>query len=228
MKKCYPFLFALFYVGVAAGQVDLSYGFRHLDAPFWDLLLGKDETLFKNGYSVGAGVQLFRSSERWRLVPSASFSEFRREPMRVRGGSQTHARILQLRAPLRWYPMSYFDHCNCPPFNNGFFLEGSLNWNRFDLSFREPDMHAADRAEAFGWGFGAGLELAYADWLIITPQFLFQGIPSIRWEGLGNMRDPQTDYFFREETFVRKMGFEIHVLLLLYPQQEPVQLPQTP
>jgi len=191
-------------------QPGLYVAYLNLETPYWNLLDTGGPRFFQHGFGVGAGYRIPFSNGGLAFLPEAGYESFRQATSDV---GHNQAQQIHLRAGLQVFPMQFLLNCDCPGLKNGLFAEGFAGWSRWDLAHNEADVQVADVAGAPFFGLNAGIRLPYGKSIVIAPVFRYTFFPSVTWEGLNTLRNPDTDPFFREESFLRQMSFEVHLSL---------------
>lgn len=194
---------------ILLAQPGMSVSYQNMEAAYWNLLEPEGPTFFKSGFGAGIHYRIPISKGSMLFVPGISYNYFEKLTSET-GQNQAHQ--LQLRAAFRIFPMDIFLNCDCPTYRKGLFAEVFAGWSRWDLAHREIDIRIDDVAFSPLLGLAAGFSIPYGPNVIVSPSFRYTFFPSVTWEGLGALRNPDTDPYFREETFIRQMSFEIHVL----------------
>jgi hypothetical protein len=208
MRTAFFILILCLSTGIAA-QPGLYASYQNIEAPYWNLLNPSGPSFIQHGFGAGVHYQIPFSKVSFVFIPGLNYSFFQK---RISESGHNQAHMLQLRAALRVFPIEFFLNCDCPSLKKGLFFEGFTGWSRWDFMHQEFDIHLEGKSNAALTGLGAGFTLSYGKHLTVAPLFRYTFYPSITWEGLSAIRNPDTDPFFREETFLRQMSFEIHIL----------------
>ncbi|MBK7407494.1 MAG: hypothetical protein IPL49_14225 [Saprospirales bacterium] len=190
-------------------QPGLYVSYQNLEAPYWNLLNPKGPSFFQHGFGAGVQYRIPLSKGSFGFIPGLNYAFFQQKPT---GSSLNEAHLFQLRAGLRVFPMEFLLSCDCPAYRRGLFAEGFVGWSRWNFRHQEVDVQLEDATNAPLVGLGAGFFLPYGKHITLAPVFRYSFYPSVKWEGLNALRNPDTDPYFREETFLRQMSFEIHIL----------------
>jgi hypothetical protein len=182
---------------------------HNLEAPYWNLLDPMGSRFLNNGFGAGAQYRIPLSEGIFSFLPGFHYGYFQQQSS-LEGRNQAH--IIQLSGSFRIHPMEFFLNCDCPSYKRGLFAEGFAGWSRWDFLHKELDVRIEDSASGLVAGFAAGMQIPYGERFSITPVFRYSHYPSITWQGLNALRNPDSGPFFREETFLRQMSFEIHIL----------------
>lgn len=180
------------------------------EAPYWGHL-GTSNASFNGGF--GGGVEyvfpLWKGSA--LLTPGISYARF--QGLTRRGGGLNKAHQFSLRAGLRFFPLDWVLPCDCQVYKKGLLAEGFAGWSQWNLSHQEKNTLVEDVSPAFFMGLAGGFSISMARGIRFVPMFRYTFSPSVTWEGLEDLIDPfGLPYNIREETFIRQMSFEIHVL----------------
>ncbi|MBK6622402.1 MAG: hypothetical protein IPH04_09315 [Saprospirales bacterium] len=207
MRKVLLFSLLIFSASLKA-QPGLFVSYHNLESSYWNLIDPSGPRFFQHGFGAGFQYRIPFYGNSFAFLPSLGYGYF--EQMTSENGLNK-AHYLQLRGGIRAFPMEFLLDCDCPVYKKGVFAEAFLGWSRWDLVHKEADVQVADVANAPLMGLGAGVLIPFGKHVVISPIFRYTYYPSVTWEGLNTLKNPNTDPFFREETFFRQMSFEIHV-----------------
>ena len=226
MKKLFPLLFSLFFCCSLHAQVGVSLSYRNVNAPYWELLLGKNNAMFKNGHSFSVDYWLKMKNVRIDLLPELGFSKFSNEIAPIGDYSKRTfiAQFFNFQINANIYPLDFFkqntDKTNRNATENvarSVFVQISPGTSMVYLSYRaaSEEMLLPPRRTTYFIGLGAGFDIHYRNYLTLTPMLRYQHYPSVRWTGLAEIRDEYTDDFFREDSFVNQVAFSLRLGLFL-------------
>jgi hypothetical protein len=226
MKKILPLLFSFFFLYSLQAQVGVSLSYRNINAPYWGLLLGENETIFKNGHSFSADYWLKLNNVRIDLLPEVGFSKFSNEisAIGIYPKRTFIAQFFNFQINANIYPLDFFkqhtEKDSRNPTENvarSVFVQISPGASMVYLSYRAAleSMLLPPRQTAFFIGLGAGFDIHYRNYLTLTPMLRYQHYPSVQWTGLSEIRDEYTDDFFREDSFVDQLAFSIRLGVFL-------------
>lgn len=202
-------LFALLPAGGLTAQPGAFASLQNLEAPYWNLLDTKGPKFLNNGFGAGAHYRIPISKGSFSFSPGFRYGYYKQSASET---GQNIAHALQLTGSFRVFPMEFLLNCDCPSHKKGVFAEGFAGWSRWHFLHKGIDTRIEAAAGGLVAGFAAGIQFPYSERLILNPVFRYSYYPSITWQGLNALRNPDTAPFFREETFLRQMSFEIHIL----------------
>lgn len=181
------------------------------DARYW-APLGTHNAIFNGGFGGGAEYVIPLWEGNALLAPSITYARFQR--MTRSGGGNNLAHQLSFRSGLRFFPLEWILPCECQAVKKGLLAEGFGGWSRWYLSHQEQNILVKDVSPAFFMGLAGGFSISMSKGIRFMPMFRYSFFPAVTWEGLDDLIDPfyGTPYNIREETFIRQMSFEIHVL----------------
>lgn len=208
MRAAFLIILLVLSAGIKA-QPGLYASYQNLEAPYWNLLNPNGPSFIQHGFGAGFQYRIPLSKGSFSFVPGFNYAFFQQQTS-LTGKNEAH--LFQLRSSLRVFPMEFLLNCDCPAYKEGLFVEAFAGWSRWDFTHQEVDVQIEDVANAPLVGMGAGFYLPYGKHFTLAPVFRYGFYPSVTWEGLNALRTPETDPFFREETFLRQMSFEIHLL----------------
>jgi hypothetical protein len=226
MKILSSLFFSLFFCFSLNAQVGVSLSYKNMNAPYWSLLLGENETLFKNGHSFSVDYWLKMDNVRIDFLPEFGFSKFSNEiaPIGIYPKRTFIAQFFNFQLNTNFYPLDFFkqhtDSENRNPTENvarSVFVQISPGASMVYLSYRAAfeEMLLPPRTTAYFIGMGAGFDIHYKNYLTLTPMLRYQHYPSVQWNGLSEIRDEYTDNFFREDSFVNQVAFSFRLGLFL-------------
>ncbi|MEO1713940.1 MAG: hypothetical protein AAFU60_11475 [Bacteroidota bacterium] len=189
------------------GQIGWSGAYQNFEAPSWNLSQGPEGVLLKNGSQWGLSYHWPTPYRPVRMVTRGYYAAFqqRSNPQQATVRSQSFS----FSGGLKVSPLLFLLNCDCQDLKKGLFIGAEINYSSFLLEYKLPRFGISDRANAVAWEGNLGFQFNYGDHIYIFPTFVFQYYPEIRWEGLEQIRTPESDYFFREESFLRLIGFRL-------------------
>ena len=208
MRTAFLILLLVLSAGMKA-QPGLYASYQNLEAPYWNLLNPNGPSFVQHGFGAGVQYRIPLSKGVFSVIPGFNYAFFQQQTSPT-GKNQAH--LFQVRSSLRLFPMEFLLNCDCPAYKASVFAEAFAGWSRWDFMHQEVDVQIEDVDNAPLVGIGAGFNLSYGPHFTLTPIFRYTFYPSVTWEGLNALRTPGTDPFFREETFLRQISFEIHLL----------------
>ena len=226
MKRLSSFFFAIFFCFTLNAQVGVSLSYKNIDAPYWGLLLGENETLFKNGHSFSVDYWLKLNNVRIDLLPELGFSKFSNEIAPIGSYSKRTfiAQFFNFQVNANIYPLDFFkqytERTNQSSSENvarSLFVQISPGMSMLYLSYRAAfeEMLLPPRRTSYFIGLGAGFDIHYRNYLTLTPMLRYQHYPSVQWLGLSEIQDEFTDDFFREDSFVNQVAFSLRLGMFL-------------
>jgi len=226
MKKLSTLLCSIFFCLSLHAQVGVSLSYRNINAPYWGLLLGENETIFKNGHSFSVDYWLKLNNLRIDLLPELGFSKFSNEiePIGIYPKRTFIAQFFNFQVNANIYPLDFFkqnsNKTNRNPTENvarSVFVQISPGASMVYLSYRAAfeEMLLPPRRTAYFIGMGAGFDIHYKNYLTLTPMLRYQHYPTVQWVGLKEIKDEYTDDFFREDSFVNQVAFSVRLGVFL-------------
>jgi len=226
MKKLSSLICLLFFCFTLNAQVGVSLSYRNIDAPYWGLLLGENETIFKNGHSFSVDYWLKMRNVRIDLLPELGFSKFSNEiaPIGIYPKRTFISQFFNFQLNANIYPLDFFKQYTEKELRNptenvahSLFVQISPGVSMVYLSYRAAleEMLLPPRRTSYFIGLGAGFDIHYKNYLTLTPMLRYQHYPSVQWVGLSEIQDEFTDDFFREDSFVNQVAFSIRLGVFL-------------
>ena len=208
MRQLLLLAFALCSLSLRA-QPGAYVGAMSMDAPYWGFL-GQMNASFNGGFGGGVhyGIPLWQGNA--ILSPGLGYAHFMGATRWGNGRNEAHQ--LLVRGSFRFFPLEWLLPCECQVYKKGILAEGSAGWSRWSLSHQNTAARLEDVAHSGFYGFAGGFSIPFGNKMTFTPLFRYTIFPSVTWDGLNAVRDPQRDPYSREETFIRQMSFEIHFL----------------
>lgn len=205
------FLFGmLFWSSFLVGQIGWTGAYQNFEAPSWNLSQGPEGVLLKNGSQWGLSYHWPTPYRPVRMVSRFYYAGFiQHNPLRQ---AQASSQALAVSGGLKVSPLLFLLNCDCQDLKEGLFVGAEISYSRFLLDYQLPKLRVTDRVHTLSWEGNMGFQFNYGDHIYIFPTFVFQYYPEVHWEGLEQIRTPESDYFFQEESFIRLIGFRLEVV----------------
>lgn len=209
-----------------SGQIGIALSYRYFDAPHWGELLGENETLFKNGHGFHADYRFSLKEANIDLIPEFGFTIFSNQIPAIGDYSERFfiAQFFDFQGNANIYPFDLFrnfsgrSNLNVPrKAARAIFVQVSTGVSMAYLSYRAAleDMLLPPRRTVASLGIGTGFHLRYRNYLTLTPMLRYRHYPNVTWPGLSELRDENSGFFLRDDTYINQIAFSLRLEVTL-------------
>ena len=223
MKKCYLLFFFLLFSCAAFAQIGVQFAYSYANAPYWNQLLGENEALYKNGQSFSIDYAYDLKNIKAKVGLELGYSQFKTEIPRFRNAQTAFfsSQFYHAQANVRLYVLDLLQ----PMLNNGvdtkklpelvarhtvahrFFVQFSPGSSMVYHSYRTPEeSQLPARRRALFLALGAGFDMYYGKRFCLTPTVIYRYYPSVNWDGLTDLRTPDSEIYLQDNSFVSQFA----------------------